>query len=142
MNKFRSIVAFLALTAAVVGVSVGSSSAQDKKKDDKKKTPSIKAVMKAMNGEKGLVAKANKASAEEKWEDAVKYGKDAKEFGEALGKNKAKKGDAESWEKLTKEYAEVATAIAEGAEKKDADAVKKAAEKFKKACSTCHDAHK
>ena len=142
MNSMaRRLTSCLAVGAFAIFFSVGSSTAQDKK-DDKKKTPAIKAVMKAMNGDKGLVAKTAKAAADGKWEDAVKTGKEAKEYGEALGKNKLKKGDEESWKAHTKTYAETATALYDGADAKDADAVKKAATTFKGACMACHKEHK
>jgi cytochrome c556 len=130
----RKIALALAMLVAV-GFAV-STSAQDKK------TPSSKEIMKKVNGKTGLCAKCGELSKTEKWEDALKTAKDLKEMGEALGKNKPKKGEAESWEKLTKAYAEQTAAIFKAVEAKDADKVKSAIGAFTKGCKTCHDSHK
>jgi cytochrome c556 len=135
VRKFAMAVAMM----VAIGFTM-SSSAQDKK--DEKKVPSVKEVMKKVNGKMGLCAKCGELSKGEKWEDALKTAKELNEYGEAMGKNKPKKGEAESWEKLTKTYAEQTGAILKAIEAKDSAKTKEAIGTFTKACKTCHDAHK
>jgi len=137
----RRLVACFAVGVLAVAFSVGSFAADDKKKDDKK-NPTIKEIMKKVPGKDGMVAKTSAAAKAEKWEDAQKLAKQLAEYGEALGKNKPKKGDNDAWAKHSKGFAESMSAISEGAEKKDKDAVTEAAAKFGKSCKACHEAHK
>ena len=141
MTNVRRLVACLSIAA--FAMSVGAI-AQDKKdkKDDKKKTPTTKEIMKKVPGKEGLVSKANAAAKGEKWDDAKKIGTELKSYGEALGKNSPKKGDKESWETHAKGFSEVMTEIADGAEKKDKEAVAAGAKKFGGLCADCHKAHK
>lgn len=131
----RRLVACLAIAA--FAVSIGAM-AQDKKE----KTPTIKEIMKKVPGKEGLVAKTNAAAKGEKWDDAKKIGSELKVYGEALGKNKPKKGDAASWETHAKGFKEVMTEIADAAEKKDKDGVAAGAKKFGGMCADCHKVHK
>jgi cytochrome c556 len=108
--------------------------------EEKKAT--VKEVMKKLPGKEGIVPKAATLGKEEKWDDAAKLAKDIKEYGEALGKNKPKKGDAESWEKLTKKYAETTAAISTAIDKKDSKALADSAKTFGGMCKSCHDSHK
>ena len=137
----RRLVACFTVGVLAVAFSVGSFAADDKKKDDKK-NPTIKEIMKKVPGKEGMVAKTNAAAKVEKWEDAQKLAKQLAEYGEALGKNKPKKGDNDSWEKHAKGFSEAMTSISDGAEKKDKDAVNDAVAKFGKSCKACHDSHK
>ena len=105
--------------------------------------PNIEKIMKAMHHKRnGLIAKTENAVKEEKWDEAAKFTKDIKKFGESLGKNKPEKGTKESWEKLTKGYKEVTTAIVDNVEIKDAKGAKEAFAKLSKACDVCHEAHR
>jgi Skp family chaperone for outer membrane proteins len=107
------------------------------------KVPSIEDIMKKVpHPKKGLAAKTVEAVKADKWEDAQKMATELKTFGEALGKNKVPKGDAKSWEKLCKEFADQMSDIEKGAKAKDAAAVTKAEGAFRKSCKACHDAHK
>ncbi len=137
----RRLVACFTVGVLAVAFSVGSFAADDKKKDDKK-NPTIKEIMKKVPGKDGMVAKTSAAAKAEKWEDAQKLGKQLAEYGEALGKNKPKKGDNDSWEKHSKGFAEAMASISDGAEKKDKDAVNDAVKKFGTLCMDCHKAHK
>lgn len=134
MTTVRRLVA--CLTIAAFTMSVGLFAA------DEKKTPSTKDIMKKVPGKEGLCAKTVAAAKADKWEDAQKLGKELKEYGEALGKNKAKKGDKDSWEKHTKGFSEIMTEIADATDKKDKDAVAAGAKKFGGSCMDCHKAHK
>jgi cytochrome c556 len=135
----RRLAMSVALGGLVVAFSFNATAADEKKKD---KVTDVSTIMKKVNGKKGLTAKVSDAAKGGMWEDAQKAGKELKEMSAALGKNDPHKGDKASWEKLTKKYAEDGAAISEAADKKDADAVAKAAKTFGGACKTCHDAHK
>jgi|YNPBryunderm2012_1023409.scaffolds.fasta_scaffold34446_1 cytochrome c556 len=125
---------FMAGVVAVAGIASGLS-AQDK-------GPSIKQIMKAMNGPKGFVAKTVDAGKAGNWDEAAKYGSKAAECAAALGKNTPKKGDAASWEMLTKKYAQVGADIEAAAKAKDLDKLQDAAKTFGAACKNCHSMHK
>jgi len=131
-----------AFSAAVVGLAVdGSNAADDKKKDEK--LPTIKEIMKKGHG--GTDAYLAKIAAEAKggkWEDAQADAKGLAYFGESLGKLEPPKGDAKSWEALTKKYAEATAAVKKGADDKDAKAVDAALGLIKKSCGACHGKHK
>lgn len=139
MTTARRLVACLAIAAFAVSMGV---EAQDKKKDDKKKTPTIKDVMKAVPGPKGLCAKCNAAAKDGKWDDAQKIGAELKTYGEAMTKNTPKKGDKEAWEKHAKSFSEAMTEIADATEKKDKDALTAGTKKFQGQCMGCHKEHK
>ncbi|MBA4189833.1 MAG: hypothetical protein C0467_17765 [Planctomycetaceae bacterium] len=106
------------------------------------KSPSTKEIMKAVSSKEGFCGKCVAAAKGEKWEDAQKFAKQLVECAAALPKNKCPKGDAESWAKLTKEYAEQAAAISKAAEAKDAKEFGAAVKTFTSSCKACHDAHK
>jgi cytochrome c556 len=130
-----------AFAAVILAVSVVPGvTAQDKKAE---KVPSIKQIMTAAHkGDDTLITKVKAAVQEGKWEDAQKAAKKLSEIGAALGKNKPKRGEASSWETLTKAYAESTKAVADATEKKDADATTKALDTISESCKTCHQAHK
>lgn len=106
------------------------------------KVPSTKEIMGKANTPKGLVKTIATAAKGEKWDAVAKDAEQLKAYGEALGKNKPKKGEAESWEKLAGAYKASTAAIAAGVEKKDAKAVADAAAAIGKSCGACHSAHK
>jgi len=110
-----------------------------------KKDPTAKEIMKHVNAKQdGLIAKTKALTKDGKWEDAAKVAKELKDDGEALGKAKPKKGEPDSWKKLTKAYAERTAAIATAVDKKDAKEVDAAVKDFTngKNCMECHSAHK
>jgi cytochrome c556 len=137
-STLRRLVACLVIGA--FASTVGMTVAQDKKKEGK--TPTIKEIMKKVPGKEGLCAKCKAAGEGEKWDDAAKYSKEMKELGEAMTKNTPKKGDKESWEKMSKTFSENMTAIADAADKHDKKALGDAVKKFQGSCKSCHDAHK
>jgi cytochrome c556 len=104
--------------------------------------PDCETIMKKCNSKKGLTSQIKAAVKDEKWEDAQKAAKELKEFGAALGKNTANKGEKTSWEKLTKKFAEQTSAIADATDKKDSAAYDKAAKAYGGSCKACHDSHK
>jgi hypothetical protein len=111
------------------------------------KVPDVKAIMGKLNkGPKAMTAALKKdLGADEP--DWVKIQKDAKEFAKlatAMGKNEPPKGSKESWEQLTKQYAEYGKALEEAAQKKDKTAAKLAHGKLSTPmfCKSCHSVHK
>jgi hypothetical protein len=105
------------------------------------KLPTISEIMKKGHTKTdGYIDLIKVAVKGEKWEDAEKYAKTLEAFGEALGKNKPPKGEADSWEKLTKKYAENTKLVLKGTEDKDAKAVAKGLGGIN--CGECHKAHK
>ena len=52
------------------------------------------------------------------------------------------KGDKDSWQKLTRAYADNTKALAAAAAGMDKDAAKAASEKIGKSCDACHMAHR
>ncbi len=104
------------------------------------KIPDNHTIMSKIFGKGGLNKTVSTDVKEEKWEDASKHAKEMAEYGAALPKNKAEKGDAKSWETLSKKFADNTKAIVEAVDKKDAPAAKKALGAFD--CKTCHTAHK
>jgi hypothetical protein len=129
----------MALAGLIVSILVVAVSAQDDK------TPTIKEVMgKLTKGPKSLtptIAKELNAD-EPTWDDIKKQSKEFCTFAEALGKNKAPKGDAKSWTKLTDAYNDSAKELAEAADKMDKKAALTAMKKLQGACMACHKAHK
>jgi len=106
------------------------------------KTPTIKQVMKTVAGKQGLCAQCAAAGKGMKWEDAQKLAKSLTACCANLPKNKCPKGDAASWEKLSKQYAEQAAAVQKAADDKDAQAFTAALKTFTSSCGACHKAHK
>jgi cytochrome c556 len=106
------------------------------------KAPGIKEIMKTVAGKEGLCAKCNAAAKGENWDDAQKLARSLAECGVKLTKTKCPKGDAESWEKLSKKYCADAAAVSKAAEKKDTKEFAAAIGTFTKSCKGCHEAHK
>jgi hypothetical protein len=131
---------FAALGMIAVGLAYGTAPAAGQK-DKEEKIPDISEIMiKGHKGTDAYIAKIKGAAKDEKWEDAQKYAKTLAFFGENLGKNKAPKGDAKSWENLTKKNAESTKAVYKGTQDKDAKAVNKGLGAIN--CGECHKAHK
>jgi cytochrome c556 len=107
--------------------------------------PDIETIMKKVNGGKGFQKKqlpdALKASPID-WTSVQKITKEYSELCSYLGKNEPPKGDKQSWDKLTKEYAANAKKLDDAAEKKDKDAVVKTQQVLGASCNACHKQHK
>lgn len=140
LRKLTSVAAGLGMAALVLGVGgFGSVAAQDKKDE----TPTIKEIMaKGHKGTDAYVAKITAAVKGEKWDDAQKLAKTVAFFGESLGKNKPKKGDADSWKTLSEKYAADTKAVFDATEKKDAKAANEALKALGGSCGGCHKVHK
>jgi len=59
-----------------------------------------------------------------------------------LGKNKPPKGDAASWERLTKTYHDDARALDGAAKRKDRKGATAALDRLGRACTACHKLHR
>lgn len=140
LRKLTSVVAGLGMAALVlVSGGFGTAAPEDKKGD----VPTIKEIMaKGHKGTDAYLGKVKAAVKAEKWDDAQKYAKTLAVFGEALGKNKPSKGDADSWKTLSEKYAADTKAVADAAEKKDAKAANEAIAAIAGSCGGCHKVHK
>jgi hypothetical protein len=113
-------------------------SGEDKKDE---KVPTIKEIMqKGHKGTDAYITKIKASAKDGKWDDAKELAKTLAFFGENLGKNKPPVGTAESWEKLTKKYAESTKAAHKATEDKDVKAVEKALGAIN--CGECHTPHR
>jgi hypothetical protein len=120
--------------AAVVLASGSAMTADDK-------VPTVKEIMKKGHAKTdGYIAKIKADAKEGKWDEAKEYAKTLAFFGEALGKNKPKKGTAESWKEQAAKYEASTKAALAAVEKKDAAAVNKALGSIN--CAGCHKGHK
>ena len=133
----KSGVMFVGMVSLVIAL--GTAFADDK-------TPTIKEIMKTAfdtKTTKGLCSKCATAGKDMKWEDAQKLAKSLTECCANLPKSaKPAKGDAESWEKLSKQFSEQSKAVAKAAEDKDSKAFDEAIKAFTGSCMGCHMAHK
>jgi hypothetical protein len=135
-----TVVAALGLMAVVLAHG-DAVRAQEKKDKKDEKVPTIKEIMqKGHKGTEAYITLIKSAANNGKWDEAKEYAKTLAFFGESLGKNKQPMGEAASWEKLTKKYAESTKAAYKGTEDKDAKAVEKALGAIK--CAECHEPHR
>jgi hypothetical protein len=131
-------VAVLAL-AAVAALTLVPSRADDQKE------LTIKEIMtKAHKGGNSLIQVVGKElkAGEVDWDHVAEHAKDLLKLGKGLAKNEPHKGDKASWEKLTKQYEENATALVKAAEQKDKKAAQDAHRKLTSSCMSCHKVHK
>jgi len=108
------------------------------------KPPEVKEIMGKVNKPTGLyfnVAKELKES-DPMWDDIKADAKEIARLGAVLGKNDPPKGDKDSWQKLTKAYADNTKALEAAVAKMDKEAAKAASDKIGKSCEVCHKAHK
>ena len=128
----------LGLMAVVLAGGAGGVRAEDKKEE---KVPTVKEIMqKGHKGTDAYIGKLKKLAKDEKWDDAKEISKTLAFFGENIGKNKPTKGDADSWEKLSKKYAESTKAAHKAVEDKDAKGLDKALNSIN--CMECHKVHR
>jgi hypothetical protein len=108
------------------------------------KVPAIKEIMGRLNKPGGLYPTLSKELKADDldWGEVQLQAKTFAKMATALGKNVPPKGDADSWAKLTQEYADNARALEAAADKKDRPAVDAARLRLGgDACKTCHKAH-
>lgn len=133
MNRLFLLAGAIVL-AAVAGTSVRA-------EDEGKGTPT-KAIMKKVHGKGGLQSKVSAALKEKKSDEAAEAAKEWFELAKALTKNPCKKGDGESWKKLTGTYCVCVKTLNEAIEAKDAKRAQGAMGKIGSMCKTCHTAHR
>ncbi len=107
--------------------------------------PGIEDIMKKLfKGGKSLHKTAGKAleAATPDWADVGPMAKTYAEQAAALPKNAVPKGDAKSWAKLTKQFADDAKSFDAAVAKKDKAASVAAWGKLNKSCTACHDEHR
>jgi hypothetical protein len=125
------------LAAAAAALVSGVALAQEK-------VPAIKEIMARLNKPGGLyptLSKELKAD-DPDWGEVQQQAKTFAKMAAALGKSVPPKGDADSWAKLTHEYADNARALEAAADKKDRPAADAARLRLGgEACKTCHKAH-
>jgi len=112
---------------------------------DGKKTPTIKEIMAKLNKPGGLhpTLATELKTDQPDWLEIQKQTKEFVQYALDLAKNEPRKGDKESWLRMTKAYAENAKALEAAAQKKDAPAAKEAHARLGgTACSACHKAHR
>lgn len=115
----------------------------EEKKEAKVQT--TKAIMQlCFDDEEGLLEAIGTMVKEKepKWDSVAEKSKSWVKAAEDLGKNKPKKGTAESWSGLTKKWLEEAKTLDTAAGKKDVNAVSAALKTFGASCKACHTAHK
>jgi|SRR6516165_1753326 cytochrome c556 len=76
------------------------------------------------------------------WEEVKKNAKEIARLTATLGKLDPPKGEKDSWQKLTKAYADNTKALDAAAARMDKEAAKAAAAKLGESCDTCHKAHR
>lgn len=105
----------------------------------------IEGLMKIVGGGKGGAHKVLKKLLATPTTDWAAVSTETKRYEDAAVKllaTKAEKGDAKSWEKLTKEFAAAAKELNAAAGKKDKKAADAAYGKLTESCEVCHEAHR
>ena len=106
--------------------------------------PDIKEIMGKLNKAGGLypaIQKGLKAPSPN-WAGLKNDADEFTDLAASLGKNKPPKGDAASWQKMTKEYADEASKLKAAVESKNKANADAAIAKLGASCSACHKAHK
>jgi cytochrome c556 len=109
------------------------------------RSPTIKEIMGKLNkGPKSLTYVVGKElkEGEPDWSKIQKQTTSYVELARALGDQEPRKGSKDSWEKLSKAFADNAQALDQAAKKKDLSSAKQAHARLAGSCRTCHSAHK
>jgi hypothetical protein len=133
MNRSVKIYAILAVMASA-GLAVAMS-----------KTMTTKEIMGKLNkGPKSLTQLVGKElrAAQPPWDEIQNQTREYVTLTTDLCKCEPKKGEADSWAKLTKQYAEAAQALDGAAQKKDQSAAMAAHGRITRSCAACHRAHR
>ena len=131
---------FASFGMLAVFVCYGAAANASDQKDD---LPDISEIMKKGHHKTdGYLARIKASAKEGKWEDASKDAKSLILLGDALGKNKPPKGEAKSWETLTKKYQANTVAVEKAVAGKDVKGVDATVGAIQKSCGECHSQHK
>lgn len=106
--------------------------------------PDIKEIMGKLNKAGGLYPSIQKGlkSPSPNWAGLKNETDEFAALAASLGKNKPPKGDAASWQKMTKDYADEAGKLKAAVESKNKANADAAIAKLGGSCSACHKAHK
>jgi cytochrome c556 len=109
------------------------------------RSPTIKEIMRKLNkGPKSLTFLVGKElkDNEPDWSKLQEQTKTYAELAQDLGNNEPGKGSKDSWEKLSKAFAENAQALNQAAKNKDLSSARQAHARLTGSCRACHTAHK
>lgn len=129
----KVVVAGLLGLGAVMLSNGGASTAEEKATD-------ISTIMKKSFGKGGYKGSISTAAKDGKWDDAQKLAKEWSTLGTEIGKNKAPKGEAKSWEEQCVKFSDSTKAVLKACQDKDEKAVQKSVGGFN--CGACHKPHK
>jgi acyl carrier protein phosphodiesterase len=133
---------FGALLVASISLSILYDAANAQKEKDKK-AHTIKEIMKIAHSDKmALLKSINTELKGEKWEEVTKHSKELVGLAEEMAEAKPKKGEADSWKKVTAEYKENALKLGEAADKKKGEDAKSSLMALQTSCKGCHSLHK
>ncbi len=107
--------------------------------------PTVKDIMKKANSPTGIYANLGQDLKDDNpsWSDIQQEAKQTAMLAAALRQTTPPRGDKESWDKLTKQYADNAAALQQATAKMDQDAARAAWAKLGgETCKTCHAAHR
>jgi hypothetical protein len=108
-------------------------------------SPTIKQVMikltKGPNSLTPVIGKALEADPPA-WETIQPQTKEYARLAAAMGKNEPRKGDKESWTKLSTAFADTAAALDKAAQARDKDAALDAHGQLQGSCMSCHKEHR
>jgi cytochrome c556 len=107
--------------------------------------PSVKEIMRQANKPTGVYFNIGQDLKDENpaWADIQKEAEDLAKLANSLRKAAPPRGDKDSWDKLTKAYADNAKALVQASAKMDQAAARAAHAKMGgKACMACHKVHR
>ena len=107
--------------------------------------PTVKEIMKKANSPTGIYANLGQDLKDENpsWSDIQQEAKDLATLASQLRQATPPRGDKDSWEKLTKAYADSAKTLTQATAKMDQEAARAAwARLGGETCKTCHAAHR
>jgi cytochrome c556 len=133
------------MLATAAGLLLAGLGAHTLRAADDDKVPSIEDIMQKVNKRKsGLHSEVGDAlkMGTVDWDKIKEKTKQYAALTDFMGKNDPPKGSKQSWEKLTKQYADDAKALDTAVGNKDKAAATKAWGKLDKECMGCHRPHR
>jgi hypothetical protein len=112
--------------------------------DGKGDSPSVEEIMKKLHGRAGahkIIGKSLDAPAPD-WAAISTQTKIYVTLANDMTNTKVEKGDAKAWDKLCKEYADLAKELDTAVDKKEKSAAKASFIKLKETCDACHENHR
>ena len=135
MTRKTCLAAAVALTMMLAQRPAGAGSAD---------APTVKEIMGKANKPNGIYDNLRQDLKDDNpsWPDVQKEAKELATLIDALRQATPPRGDKDSWDKLTRAYADNAKALVQATAKMDLDAARAAQAKMADGCMTCHKAHK